>query len=362
MAEQNGDAKTTIETIETSQTEIPPTSLPNGTNQHIEKHAHNHDHDHDHTHNHNDDPNAGALFQITVKLPHEPYQMPLMVTSQEQVQDVRQSIIETSGTFQYTCFHLEHNGERINDYVELSEVKGLKPDSELVLLEDPYTEKDARMHVIRIRELVGVAGDRADQLHGICAGMSLHDAIIASDTTTNGTTDDAVPEEHPLVHYSFDDPASISTILPPKHEVLPKTLKCIAVSPWNPPPYHLRQRGHLLYLQVTTNEGEQHQITASVSGFFVNKCSNNKFDPCPRPAPKNYRAHSLLSLISLLSPSFNAAFKELQDANNKKDLLTLSLFRMQFLLTHGLYHRFRAITTSTTLMRHELKKHFSCLD
>jgi len=253
--------------------------------------------------------------------------MPLMVTSQEQVQDVRQSIIETSGTFQYTCFHLEHNGERINDYIELSEVKGLKPNSELVLLEDPYTEKDARMHVIRIRELVGAAGDRADQLHGICAGLSLHDAIIASDATTNGTTDNSVPEEHPLTHYSFDDPASISTILPPNHEVLPKTLKCIAVSPWNPPPYHLRQRGHLLYLQVTTNEGEQHQITASVSGFFVNKCSNNKFDPFPRPAPKNYRAHSLLSLISLLSPSFNAAFKELQEANNKKDLLTTFPFQ-----------------------------------
>jgi protein TIF31 len=253
--------------------------------------------------------------------------MPLMVTSQEQVQDVRQSIVETPGTFQYTCFHLEHNGERINDYIELSEVKDLKPDSELVLLEDPYTEKDARMHVVRIRELVGAAGDRADQLLGICAGMSLHDAIVTSDTTPNLTTPKAVSEEHALMDYSFDTPHSISTILPRKNDGLPKTLKSLAVSPWNPPPYHLRQRGHLLYLQVTTNEGEQHQITATVSGFFVNKCSNNKFDPFPRPAPKNYRAHSLLSLIGLLSPSFNTAFQELQEANNKKDLLTTFPFQ-----------------------------------
>ena len=286
-----------------------------------------HSHDHDHAHDHDEDPNAGALFQITIKLPHEPYKMPLTVTSQEQVQDVRQSIVETPGTFQYTCFHLEHTGERINDYVELSEVKDLRPDSELALLEDPYTEKDARMHVIRIRELVGAAGDRSDQLQGICAGMSLHDAIVASNTTANGTAGKAVSEEHPLTDYAFNALPSIPTILLRKNEILPKTLKSIAVSPWNPPPYHLRQRGHLLYLQVTTNEGEQHQITATVSGFFVNKCSNNKFDPFSRPAPKNHRAHSLLSLVSLLSPSFDAAFKELQDANNKKDLLTTFPFQ-----------------------------------
>jgi protein TIF31 len=253
--------------------------------------------------------------------------MPLMVTSQEQVQDVRQSIVETPGTFQYTCFHLEHNGERINDYVELSEVKDLKPDSELVLLEDPYTEKDARMHVVRIRELVGAAGDRADQLQGICAGMSLHDAIVASDTTANGTAGKTGSEEHPLMDYAFDAPPSIPTILPRRNENLPKTLKSIAVSPWNPPPYHLRQRGHLLYLQVTTNEGEQHQITATVSGFFVNKCSNNKFDPFARPTPKDHKAHSLLSLIGQLSLSFNAAFREVQEANNKKDLLTTFPFQ-----------------------------------
>ena len=256
-----------------------------------------------------------------------------MVTQQEQVQDVRQSIVETPGTFQYTCFHLEHNGERVNDFVELAEVKDLKQGSELVLLEDPYTEKEARMHVVRMRELVGATGERIDQLHGICAGLSLHDMIVAGEQqagvqangASNGTTNGATNghhAQHALVGYSIDGPPSIETILSRKEEPLPKTVKSIAVSPWNPPPYHLRQRGHLLYLQVTTNEGEQHQITSTVSGFYVNKSSNNKFDPFPRSAPKNYQAHSLLSLISLLSPSFNSTFIELQELNNKKDVLT----------------------------------------
>ena len=250
-----------------------------------------------------------------------------MVTSQEQVQDVRQSIVESPGTFQYTCFHLEHNGERVNDFVELSEVKDLKSDSELVLVEDPYTEKEARMHVVRIRELIGAAGDRSDQLHGICAGMSLHDMMIADDSVSTQGSNGKVGDINPLADYGIDAPSSISTVLPQQYEPLPKTLKSIAVSPWNPPPYHLRQRGHLLYLQVTTNEGEQYQMTSTVSGFFVNKSSNNKFDPFPRPAPKNHSAHSLLSLITLVSPAFNTAFLDLQEANNKKDFLTTFPFQ-----------------------------------
>ena len=244
------------------------------------------------------------------------------MSSQEQVQDVRQSIVELPSTFQYTCFHLEFNGSRINDFVELSEVPDLKADSEIVLVEDPYTEKESRMHVIRMRELVGAAGDRVDNLQGISAGLSLHDSI--SEEATAGET---AEKEHSLSKYDISGSPSLNTILPRAEAPLPKTVKSISLSPWNPVPYHLRQKGHLLYLQVTTNEGEQFQITSHVSGFFVNKCSNARFDPFPKPMPKKGSAHSLLTLISHLSPSFNASFEALQEANNKKDLLTTFPFQ-----------------------------------
>lgn len=248
--------------------------------------------------------------------------VPPQVSSQEQVQDVRQSIVELPSTFQYTCFHLEFNGSRINDFVELSEVPDLKADSEIVLVEDPYTEKESRMHVIRMRELVGAAGDRVDNLQGISAGLSLHDSI--SEEATAGET---AEKEHSLSKYDISGSPSLNTILPRAEAPLPKTVKSISLSPWNPVPYHLRQKGHLLYLQVTTNEGEQFQITSHVSGFFVNKCSNARFDPFPKPMPKKGSAHSLLTLISHLSPSFNASFEALQEANNKKDLLTTFPFQ-----------------------------------
>ncbi|KAJ5492863.1 Clustered mitochondria protein [Penicillium diatomitis] len=269
--------------------------------------------------------NASGLFQISVKLPHEPHKIQVMVSSQEQVQDVRQSIVELPGTFQYTCFHLEFNGKRINDFVELSEVPDLKADSEIVLVEDPYTEKEARMHIVRIRELVGAAGDRVDNLHGISAGLSLHDSISA-DAAQASESD----KDHSLAKYNLTGESSLDTILPKEQTPLPKTVKSISLSAWNPVPYNLRQRGHLLYLQVITNEGEQFPITAHVSGFYVNKCSSTKFDPTPRTImPKNVKgnAHSLLTLISQLSPSFNEAFEALQESNNQKDLLTTFPFQ-----------------------------------
>lgn len=258
---------------------------------------------------------VAAIFQLTVLLPHEPKSMQIMVSSQEAIHDIRQSIIETPGTFQYSCFHLEHKGERINDFVQLSEVKDLTPESEIKLVEDPYNEKEARLHVIRVRELIGAAGDRTDTLHGILSGLSLHDSVTATELASEPT----IP--HPMAGYDFQAPAKLSALLPPAQDPTPKTVKSISVSPWNPPPYHLRQKGHLLYLLVTTNEGDQYQITSHVSGFYVNKSTNSKFDPFPRGAPKAYSSHSLLGLMSEISTSFDASFQRLQEFNAQKEPL-----------------------------------------
>ena len=263
---------------------------------------------------------ANGIFQITIKLPHEPFETQMTISTAEQVQDLRQSIIEMPHTFQYSCFHLEHEGKRINDYVELSEVEGLKADSVLTLVEDAYTEKEARLHVIRVRELIGAAGDRTDALHGILAGLSLHDTVGLDQS---GKAKEDGHEQSPLADYDFKAGGAVQTLLPPVQEPAPKTIKSIAVSPWNPPPYHLRSKGHLMYLVVNTNENEQHHITSHVSGFYVNKSSNASFDPSPRDGPKARQAHSLLNLLEVLSPSFKDSFQKLLEHNAKKELLTI---------------------------------------
>lgn len=254
-----------------------------------------------------------AVFPVTIVLPHEPKELKIMVSPQEQIHEVRQAIIELPDALQYSCFHLEFNGERINDFITISEVKGLGPDSEVHLVEDPYTEKEARVHVVRVRELIGAAGDRTDTVQGVLVGLSLYDGVAPK--PVEGSEAAGVQE------YDFSVSPSLSTLLPKETEPAPKTIKGISLSSWNPPPAYLRTKGHLLYLVVTTNEGEQHQITAHVGGFYVNKSSNSKFDPFPRPAPKAAAAHSLLSLIQQISPSFAASFQQLQEYNGLKDAL-----------------------------------------
>lgn len=256
-----------------------------------------------------------SVFQLTIKLPHTPGQTQLMVSTQEQVQDIRQSIVDQPHTFQYSCFHLEHKGKRINDFVELSEVPEIMEDPVCTLVEDPYTESQARMHIVRVRELIGAAGDRTDLVMGIDAGTSLCDQVEITDTK------DQNQDTNPVTGYDLDAPGPISAMLAKPRDAAPKTVKNLSLSPWNPPPYNLRNRGHLLYLQVTTNEGEQYAITSHVSGFYVNRSTNQKFDPAPKTSPKAYAAHSLISLIAQISPSFDASFTRLQEYNGQRDPL-----------------------------------------
>lgn len=254
---------------------------------------------------------AEALFPLTILLPHEPHKLNVVVSPQEPVHELRQSIIELPAAFQYSCFHLEFNGERINDFIQISDVKELGPHSEIRLVEDPYTEKEARIHVIRIRDLIGATGDRTDTLQGVLSGLSLFDSVSPE------ANDDENAQATSFDFTVSPDPASV--LLPKEEEPAPKTVKSVAVSSWNPPPYHLRQKGHLLYLLVTTNEGEHHQITSHVGGFYVNKSSNNKFDPSPRTSPKAHSAHSLLTLIEQFSPSFAKTFSQLTQYSGRKD-------------------------------------------
>lgn len=210
----------------------------------------------------------------------------------------------------------------------MSDVKGLAAGSEIRLIEDPYTEREARMHVVRIREIIGEAGDRIDTLNGIDAGLSLHETVApwtgpgsGSTAKQKATNSKTTANANPLANFSFSGPPSIQTLLPPNQQPSPKTVKSLSVSPWNPPPPSFRQRGHLLYLQLTTNEGEQFQITSHVSGFFVNRSSNSRFDPLPKASPKAAAAHSLLALTQSLSPSFAETLDALLEANNKRDPL-----------------------------------------
>ena len=271
------------------------------------------------------------------------------MSTQDQVQDVRQSITDAPATFQYSCFHLEVDGSRIPEFVDLSQVSGIIPDANIDLIEDPYTEKDARLHLLRVRELIGATGDRTDVFQGVHAGLSLHDSIAKLNEHSQPSAATTPSAQHALSDYEINSPPSISTLAPSSQDAPQKAVNSICVSAWNPPPYHLRSRGHLLYIHVVTLEGESFQITSHVTGFYVNRSTTSKFDPLPRTAPKQKNAHSLLTLLSQISPGFDSAFQSVQVANgpNMKDPLSA------FPLSNALPANPWAVAQNTTdLSRH----------
>ncbi|KAL2271557.1 hypothetical protein VTJ83DRAFT_928 [Remersonia thermophila] len=259
-----------------------------------------------------------APFVVKIVLPHDASQpLELPVSPLEQIHEIRQSVIEHPSAVQYTCFHLEHEGQRLNDFAQISDIEGLGPDAELRLVEDPYTEKEARIHVMRIRELIGAAGDRTDTAHGILAGTSIFSEVAT--VASNEADKDLQP-------YDFGASPDLSVVLPQDAPPPCKTVKLLTVSPWNPPPAHWRQKGHLLYLIVTTNEGEQFHITGHVGGFFVSNSNKDRFNPTPRTDAKGVSAHSLFTLLEKISPSFANAYNEHQQyLANKGHLAVLQV-------------------------------------
>ncbi|ODQ50882.1 putative eukaryotic translation initiation factor 3 subunit CLU1/TIF31 [Saitoella complicata NRRL Y-17804] len=264
---------------------------------------------------------AEQLYQLKIKLPHAPHVVDMVASPHETVHDIRQSIIELPYTSDNTCFHLEYNGQTINDFSEIGDIEGLSHENtEIVLIEDPYTEKDARIHFTRVKDLL--AGPAAAKnagfagAAGISAGISLFETI-----------DLEVKEgkPHAMTGYEIDAPAKLSEFIPApdarKGNGVPKAVQGLAISAWNPPPAPYRMKGHLLYLQVATLEGEQYQITGHVGGFYVNKSSNNKFDPSPKSAHKDNYAHSLITLLGQLSPKFKKEFAKIQELTQSCDPL-----------------------------------------
>ncbi|KAJ3589840.1 hypothetical protein NHX12_010681 [Muraenolepis orangiensis] len=87
-------------------------------------------------------------------------------------------------------------------------------------------------------------------------------------------------------------------------------LRVLAVNSWNPPPGNRKMHGDLLYLNVVTVEGRDLNVTASTRGFYLNQSTAFTFNP--KPALPKVLCHSLVELLSQVSPVFRKNFSTLQ--------------------------------------------------
>ncbi|TKY68175.1 Clustered mitochondria protein [Spatholobus suberectus] len=167
-----------------------------------------------------------------------------------------------------------------------------------------YDDRSMRVHVWHTKELLSLSNLNALLSTSLAARSEKEQnkAPNSGDKLKN-----EVPELDGL-GYMEDVSGLLSNVLPSPLKTV-KCVKSMLFSSFNPPPSYRRLVGDLLYLDVTTLEGNAFCITGSTRMFYVNSCTAETFDP--RPSKTTLEATTLVALLQKISSRFKKAFREI---------------------------------------------------
>jgi protein TIF31 len=243
----------------------------------------------------------------------------IQVSSMELVQEIHQLLMDREDTCHRTCFSLQLDGVTLDNFAELKNVEGLKEGSIIKVVEEPYTMREARIHVRHVRDLLK-SMDPADSYNGVdCSSLTFLHTITQGDLLekkkTRPDSVDCTPPEYIM-------PGAKERPLLPlqpginKNQKTPQALKVLTTSAWNPPPGPRKLHGDLMYLYVITMEDKRFHISACPRGFYVNQSSDEEFNP--KPNNPSYLCHSLIDLLSQISPTFRRCFSQMQKKRTQR--------------------------------------------
>merc|ERR1719334_1164419 len=119
-------------------------------------------------------------FTVKVAAPGvEPFD--IQVSSMELVQEIHQLLMDREDTCHRTCFSLQLDGTTLDNFAELKTVEGLKEGSLIKVVEEPYTMREARIHVRHVRDLLKSI-EPMDAYNGVeCMSLSFLNTVCAGD-------------------------------------------------------------------------------------------------------------------------------------------------------------------------------------
>ncbi|XP_068173701.1 clustered mitochondria protein homolog isoform X2 [Antennarius striatus] len=263
-------------------------------------------------------------FTLKIQAPGaEPFD--LQVSPQEMVQEIHQVLMDREDTCHRTCFSLQLDGNVLDNFAELKSIEGLQEGSLLKVVEEPYTVREARIHVRHIRDLLKSL-DPSDAYNGVdCNSLSFLSIFTDGDLGDSGKRKkkgneleqiDCTPPEY-ILPGSKERP--LVPLQPQNKDCKPlQCLKVLMMSGWNPPPGNRKMHGDLMYLYIVTVEERHVSITASTRGFYLNQSTTYTFNP--KPANPSFLTHSLVELLSQISPAFKKNFTALQKKRVQRHL------------------------------------------
>ncbi|XP_015229383.1 PREDICTED: clustered mitochondria protein homolog [Cyprinodon variegatus] len=241
----------------------------------------------------------------------------LQVSGQMMVSELHQVLMDHEITCHRTCFSLQIGQTVLDSLTKLGSIEGIREGVLIRVVEDPYSVRDARVHLRHIRSLLRSL-DPADAYNGV-NGRSLSYLSLYTKAEQNGENEKKM---HVSEKGSIDcsPPAYImpgcqERLLTPLQPIRDdwKPLQCLRVlttSSWNPPPGNRKMHGDLMYVSVLTLEDRELSITCSTRGFYLNQSTAFNFNP--KPAAPKIICHSLIELLKQLSPAFKKNFTALQ--------------------------------------------------
>ncbi|XP_046389618.1 clustered mitochondria protein homolog isoform X2 [Ischnura elegans] len=236
----------------------------------------------------------------------------IQVSSMELVQEIHQLLMDREDTCHRTCFSLQLDGNTLDNFAELKNIEGLKEGSIIKVVEEPYTMREARIHVRHVRDLLKSL-DPGDAYNGVdCSSLAFLNVVTQGDILekkkSRAESVDCTPPDY-IMPGNKERP--LLALQPQaKEQKAPLCIKVLTTSGWNPPPGHRKMRGDLMYLHVVTLEEKHYHITACSRGFFVNQSSEEEFNP--KPSTPSHLCHSLIELLCQISPAFKRNFAFLQ--------------------------------------------------
>uniref|UniRef100_A0A4W6F6X8 Clustered mitochondria homolog n=1 Tax=Lates calcarifer TaxID=8187 RepID=A0A4W6F6X8_LATCA len=238
----------------------------------------------------------------------------LQVSGQMLVAELHQVLMDHEITCHRTCFSLQLGGATLDSLTELHSIQGLHEGALIKLVEDSYSVRDARLHLRHVCDLLRSL-DPADSYNGVNgSSLSYLTFYTRGDKGNVGLSSsekeyvDCSPPEY-ILPGCKDRP--LTPLQPIRDDWKPlQCLRVLTMSSWNPPPGNRKMHGDLMYLNVLTMEDRELNITSSTRGFYLNQSTAFNFNP--KPAVPKILCHSLVELLSQVSPAFRKNFSALQ--------------------------------------------------
>lgn len=258
-----------------------------------------------------------SVFNVSVALPTDKTITLQNVCLGDTVMSLRQLIAEMPELTCYTCYHLElKDGDNwivMNDFAELVEYHTKIQQGLVRMVLDLYDARKARAHLHRLREVL------SNPPLSIAPASSIEpdSEKEAKELTPADQKEEQLKKFREILAKiqpaTIPLPIDLTTHYPTSKSktslALPKCVKSIALSGYNPPPGPRKLAGDLFYLEVTTLDDIIHHLTAHVTGFYVNKTTLAAFDPTAAKQP--HTSHLLWDVLCNVSSSFRENYEKL---------------------------------------------------